>query len=231
MSQGLARKRALRGLARRIGLPADADVALLDVAMTHDSYACEHPERAQSNERLEFLGDAVLGAIVASELYTRHLERSEGQLSRMRASLVSRAALARSAELLDLGPLLLLGRGENAAGGARRPSVLADAFEALVGALFQMGGMQAAQTFIQRHHLAHAASSETTDPKTALQEYLQAKFKKAPHYAVTAQSGPAHARIFTVAVDVAGRRLGSGSGTTKKQAQTNAAREALAHLP
>jgi len=231
VSEGLARKRALRGLARKVGLPPSADLDVLDMALTHDSYASEHPRQAHSNERLEFLGDAVLGAVVAGELYARHPQRSEGQLSRMRASLVSRAALARSAEALDLGACLLLGRGESAAGGAHRPSVLADAFEALVGAIFHIGGMHAAQTFVNRSHLAHATSSETIDPKTALQEYAQARFKKAPHYAVTAQSGPPHARTFTVAVDVAGQTLGTGSGTTKKQAQTDAAREALAHLP
>ncbi len=231
MSQGLARKRALRSLARKIGLSAGVDLQALDTALTHDSYASEHPREARSNERLEFLGDAVLGAVVAAELYARHPERSEGQLSRMRASLVSRAALARSAEVLEIGALVLLGRGESAAGGAHRPSVLADAFEALVGAIFQIGGMHVAQTFLKRSHLAHATSSATTDPKTALQEYAQAKFKKPPHYAVTAQTGPAHARLFTVAVDVAGQILGTGSGTTKKQAQTDAAREALAHLP
>ncbi|HXW51571.1 MAG TPA: ribonuclease III [Candidatus Acidoferrales bacterium] len=231
MSHDLARKRALRDLARRAGLQARPDLELLDLALTHESYAAEHPELARSNERLEFLGDAIVGAVVAGELYDAHPERREGQLSRMRASLVSQAALARSAERLDIGPLIRLGRGERTSGGAKRASVLADVFEALVGAAFQMSGMEGARRFVRRNHLAHAAGSEASDPKTTLQELVQAKFKKTPHYAVTAQSGPPHARVFTVSVQVGDRTLGSGSGSTKKQAQSNAAREALAHLP
>jgi ribonuclease III len=231
VSHDLARKRVLRDLARRAGLPASVDLELLDLALTHESYAAEHPKAAVSNERLEFLGDAILGAVVTQALFAAHPDRAEGQLSRMRASLVSRAALSRSAERLELGALVRLGRGEQAAGGAQRASVLADVFEALVGAAFCAGGMQSAERFVRRNHLAHASGSETMDPKTALQELTQARFKKTPHYAVTAQTGVPHARIFTVTVQVGERILGSGSGTTKKQAQTNAAREALAHLP
>lgn len=231
MSHDLARKRALRELARRAYLPARADLDLLNVALTHESYASEHPAEAASNERLEYLGDAVLGAIVAHELFSAQPNASEGQLSRMRASLISRAALARAADHLGLGPLIRLGRGEKAAGGAQRPSVLADAFEALVGAAFETGGMDGARRFVRRNHLVHSPSSEATDPKTTLQELAQAKFKKTPHYALTAQTGPPHARVFTVAVHVGERILGNGSGSTKKQAQSNAAREALANLP
>jgi ribonuclease-3 len=236
MSHGLARTRALREFARRIGLPRGADLQIVNTALTHESYAIERPGAPPSNQRLEFLGDAVLGAIVASRLYERYPDRREGQLSRMRAALVSRDALARSAELLGIGELLLLGRGEHRSGGAQRPSVLADAFEALVGACFLIGGMQAAVRFVQGQHLAHATShasvdADGVDAKTKLQELTQAKFKKAPHYAVTSVSGPPHARVFTVVVTVAGRAVGRGSGTSKKQAQANAAREALAHLP
>jgi ribonuclease III len=230
VSQGLARKQALRKLAHQVGLAGSADVQLLDTALTHESYASEHSDGSMSNERLEFLGDAVLGAVVTYVLYRAYPTRREGQLSRIRASLVSRDALARSAQLLQLGSLIRLGRGERETGGALRPSVLANAFEAVVGALFELGGLTAAVDFVERHHLSHAASSETTDPKTSLQELSQAKFKKAPHYAVTAQTGPPHARIFTVTVEVAGRIVGRGSGTTKKQAQSNAAREALTNL-
>jgi ribonuclease III len=230
VSEGLARKRVLRRLARKAGLSPDVDLNIFDDALTHESYAVEHPGAARSNERLEFLGDAVLGAVVAHDLFRRNPGRREGQLSRMRAALVSREALAASAKRLELGSLLLLGRGERAAGGAHRPSVLADAFEAVVGAVFEIGGMQAATRFIQRHHLENVALTEVGDPKTTLQELIQARFKKAPHYAVTAQSGPPHARIFAVAVEVGGQVVGRGSGTTKKQAQTNAAREALANL-
>jgi ribonuclease-3 len=232
VSKALARKRALRDLARRLDLePSVVQSGRLDEALTHDSYAAErHASVAGANERLEFLGDAVLGAIVAHALFEQHPEYREGTMSRMRAALVSRAALAESARRLDLGPLLLLGRGEAATGGAQRASILAAAFEAIVGALYVTAGLQSARFFVMRHHLAHARSSEAVDPKTALQEYVQAKYKKAPHYAMTAQSGPAHARTFSVAVSVAGALLGSGQGATKKQAEAAAAREALVAL-
>jgi ribonuclease III len=226
-------------LARKLGLGDPGvdgralDIALLDVALTHDSYSAERAGRhevAPSNERLEFLGDAVLGALVADALYRRHPDKPEGKLSRLRAALVSRAALAQTAERLAIAPLLLLGRGEAAGGGAHRPSILAAALEAIVGAVYTSSGHEAARRFVERQHLAHAAPSDITDPKTTLQEYAQAKFKKAPHYAMSAPSGPAHARIFSVAVDIAGQPMGTGVGATKKQAETAAAREALERL-
>ena len=229
MSTGIGRKRALRAFARQIGLPRGTDLQLLDTALTHESYASEHPQ-VISNERLEFLGDAILGAVVGSWLFERHPQKREGQLSRLRAALVSRHALAGSAQTLGIGPLIALGRGERDTGGAQRASLLVDAFEALVGVAFLSGGMDAAACFVQRHHLDQATLGETTDPKTRLQELTQAKFKKAPHYAVIAQSGPPHARVFSVEVEVAGQTIGRGTGPTKKQAQANAAREALAHL-
>ncbi|HEV2038068.1 MAG TPA: ribonuclease III [Candidatus Eremiobacteraceae bacterium] len=230
MSQYLARKRALRSWARKLGIgSASVESGLLDTAFTHDSYAAEHGggREVASNERLEFLGDAVLGAVVTHALYERHPANPEGALSRLRAALVSRAALAQTAQRLEIAPLLLLGRGETAAGGAQRPSILAAALEAVVGALYLSDGLESVQRFIERHHLAHAAAFELTDPKTALQEYAQARFKKAPHYAIAAQSGPPHARIFAVTVSIAGKTAGFGSGNTIKQAQTAAAREAL----
>ena len=232
MSKALARKRALRELARRLDVsPLVLQSGRLEQALTHDSYAAErHDARGGANERLEFLGDAVVGAIVAHALFEQHPQEPEGTLSRMRAALVSRATLAETARRLDLGKFVLLGRGEEAAGGAQRPSILAAAFEAVVGALYLSAGLDAARRFVTRHHLAHAGSGESLDPKTALQEYVQAKYKKAPHYAMTAQSGPAHARTFSVAVSVGGVELGSGQGATKKQAEAAAAREALMAL-
>jgi len=232
VAEGSARRRGLRALARELRLgDGCVDNGLLDTAFTHDSYASEHSGRgAISNERLEFLGDALLGAVVAHALYLQHPEKAEGTLSRMRAALVSRAALAQTARRLRVAPLLRLGRGETAAGGAQRPSILAAAFEAIVGAVYLSEGLEPARRFIERSHLAHAGASETKDPKTALQEYAQAKFKKAPHYAMTAQSGPPHARVFTVTVSVAGRTVGSGDGASLKQAESAAAREALVTL-
>jgi len=232
MSAHLARRRALRALARRLELPLEFGASEeLAQALTHDSYAAERArDRVVSNERLEFLGDAVLGVIVARALFARHPDVPEGALSRMRAALVGRTALARTAQRLELGPLVLLGRGERATGGAQRPSILASALEALVAAVFLCEGYEAASRFVERHHLAHEQAVAALDPKTELQEYVQAKYKKAPHYAMTAQRGPAHARVFSATVTVAGVAAGSGEGPSLKLAQTAAARQALANL-
>jgi len=236
LTHNLSRRRALRSFGRRAGLGEAAKGAceLLDVALTHDSYAHERRQPgavAISNERLEFLGDAVLGHVVARDLYERFPDEPEGSLSRRRASLVSREALAASARRLDVGPLLLLGKGEAASGGERRPRVLAAVFEALVGAVYISEGFDAAADFVEREHLAHAETQQTSDPKTELQEYAQARFKRAPVYAVTGETGPAHAKAFTVEVSVGGKVLGTGAGATKKQAQARAAAQALSAIP
>ena len=230
MSAGLSRRRALQSLARRLGLGESiVESGLLDTALTHDSYAAEQGSHA-SNERLEFLGDAVLGALVSHSLYESHADKPEGTLSRLRAAIVSRQALALTAQRLDIAPLIALGRGERAAGGSERPSILAAALEATIGAVYLSEGLEASRRFIDRHHLAHVKPSDIIDPKTALQEYAQAKYKKAPHYAIGAQRGPSHARVFTVSVSVAGKTVGSGEGPTKKQAEAAAARAALAKI-
>ena len=234
MTRNLARRRALRALGRRLGCKAltpDA-VDLFDVALTHDSYSYEHArgDAAISNERLEFLGDAVLGHVAAHALYERYPAEPEGSLSRKRAALVSRQALAATARRLDVGALLRLGKGEAAAGGERRPSILAAVFEALVGAVYLSNGFAAAAGVVAREHLAHAAEPATVDPKTALQEYAQARFKHPPTYAVTSEAGPAHAKQYTVAVSIGANVLGTGTGPTKKQAQVEAAEHALKRL-
>lgn len=230
MSVDLGRRRKLRAFGRRLGFKASAGGhQLLELALTHDSYVSEHPQAA-SNERLEFLGDAVLGAIVAHALYERHPSEAEGRLSARRAALVSRAALAATSERLGVGALLRLGKGEAATGGATRPSILAGAFEAVVGALYASLGFRAAKRFVEREHLAKTEIDALVDPKSALQELAQAKFKRAPAYRVTAQSGPAHARLFMSAVAIGDTLLGTGSGPTKKQAEAAAAREALRAL-
>jgi ribonuclease III len=229
----LNRRRALRAFGRRLGLKGAVrgDCGALDAALTHDSYANERARPgdapATSNERLEFLGDAVLGHIVAHALFERFRGEREGVLSRRRAALVSRDALASTARRLDVAPLVLLGKGEAAAGGERRPSILAAVFEALVGAIYLSEGFDAARRFVEREHLAHASEPSAADPKTALQEYAQARFKRPPTYAVTGESGPAHAKTFTISVSVGGNVMGTGSGPTKKQAQAEAALEAL----
>jgi ribonuclease III len=233
MSEGLARRKALRELGRRLGLKAAAtgDCALLDTALTHDSYAFEHGDRtsAQSNERLEFLGDAVVGVAAAEWLYQRFPDESEGRLSRRRQALVSRAPLAETATRLGLAALLRVGKGETAALGQQRPSILASTFEALVGAVFLSEGYAAAARFVKREHLEHAQPESHADPRTALQELAQARFKRAPHYVLTGESGPAHNRVFCARVSV-GNVVGTGSGPTKKQAQAEAAAEALRKL-
>jgi ribonuclease-3 len=229
----------LRAFGARLRLKAAAsdEWRLLDEALTHDSYAHESgraksaaPPGPVSNERLEFLGDAVVGAAVADYLYRRHPEESEGELSRRRAALVSRAALAATAQRWDVGPLLLLGKGEAAAHGERRPSILAAAAESVIGAVFLAEGFAAACRFVTREHLAHADDGANADPKTTLQELLQGRFKRAPAYAVTSESGPAHARIFSISVFLGSDLLGTGAGPTKKLAEAAAAADALHRL-
>ena len=239
MSEGLARRKALRALGRALGLSKTAagDCALLDLALTHDSYAHERSarrsERGQSrsersNERLEFLGDAVVGLAAARWLYDRFPRESEGKLSRRRQSLVSQTALAVSAARIGLAPLVRVGRGEGK-NAALRPSILAAAFEAVVGAALVCEGFPAACTFIERMHLATAPATGAVDPRTELQEVSQARFGRAPQYALTNESGPPHARVFTARVSV-GSVVGTGSGPTKKQAQAEAAARALRKL-
>ena len=229
----------MRAFGTRLRLKAAAgdDWRLLDEALTHDSYAHEGSRAKSSaakdrvsNERLEFLGDAVLGAAVADYLYRRHPAESEGGLSRRRAALVSRSALAATAARWDVGPLLLLGKGEAAAHGERRPSILAAVAEAIIGAVFLAEGFAAACRFVTREHLAHADAGVDADPKTALQELLQGRFKRAPAYAVTSETGPAHARLFSISVFLGADLLGTGAGPTKKLAEAAAAADALHSL-
>lgn len=236
MSESSGRRRSLRALGARLRLKAGASEywRILDEALTHDSFAHE-TSRAQalaravvpSNERLEFLGDAVVGAAVADYLFKRYPNEPEGGLSRRRAALVSRTALSAAAQRWDLGPLLLLGKGEAAAHGERRPSILASAAEAVIGAVFLGEGFAAACRFVTREHLAHADAGVDADPKTALQELLQGRFKRAPSYTVTSETGPAHARTFSISVFLGGDLLGTGAGATKKLAEAAAAADAL----
>jgi len=218
----------MRSLGRALGLAktASGDCALLDLALTHDSYAYERGAKhaLRSNERLELLGDAVVGLAATRFLYDRFPHEREGRLSRLRQSLVSRTALAASAERMRLAPLVRLGKG--AKGATLRPSILAGAFEAVAGAAFVCEGFAAAARFVERTHLAHAALTSGADPRTELQELSQARFGRAPVYSLTGESGPAHARVFTARVS-SGGVVGTGSGSTKKQAQAEAAAKAL----
>ena len=218
-----------------------ADAALLQTALTHPSYANEHPDDApQDNERLEFLGDAVLGMIVARMLYQRFPEVSEGHLTEWRAFLVCGPTLSRVAGRLDLGRWLRLGRGEDQTGGREREGNLERAYEAVVGAIYLDGGLDAARTFVRASLADDLATLESNpeplNPKGALQELAQRVGRadddgaSRPEYVLLAETGPDHLRHYEVAVEVGGEMLGRGEGASKQQAEKEAAMEALTVL-
>ncbi len=206
----------------------------LEQALVHSSYAYEYPQIGPSNERLEFLGDAVLNLIVSDFLVSTYPDASEGALSRYRAALVNARYLAGIARLLDLGAYLLLGRGEERQAGRKKPSMLADALEALVAAVYLDGGYESARIVVKAlFHSDHNPQKEdmiSRDYKTTLQEYAQKWQKVSPEYRLLGQIGPAHDRIFEVEVWMADRPLGRGEGKSKKQASQEAARQALLTL-
>ncbi|HEY7509994.1 MAG TPA: ribonuclease III [Vicinamibacteria bacterium] len=209
------------------------DRALLDRALTHTSHA--HQDAAEGtlhNEPLEFLGDSVLGFVVADLLHRRDPEGAEGGKSKARAYLVAAPSLARKAAELGLPALLRLGRGEEKTGGRKKSSLWADAYEAVIAALYLDGGLPAAYRFVEREFagdLAEAASA-STDHKSALQELLQARGEAVPEYVVLAEEGPSHRREFRVECRVNGRALSEATGSSKKTAQQEAARRALEAL-
>ena len=210
------------------------DPSLLEHALIHGSYANENPDIATSNERLEFLGDAILGLIIAEELYQRLPQCSEGELTKLRASLVRRDALSRMARAISLGNHLYLGKGEEASGGQRKPANLAGAFEAIIAAIFFDQGLNTARDFVLRSadkELNKALSQGAeADYKSQLQEIIQARQQQPPTYQVIETAGPDHARTFTVEVRAGNTVLGKGSGKSKKMAEAEAARLALARL-
>jgi ribonuclease-3 len=209
------------------------DRGLLEHALTHRSRAAEDASGGVAdNESLEFLGDAVLGLVVAEMLFRRYPEYNEGQKSKIKASVVSTQALARRAEQIQLGEHLLLGRGEEKTGGRFKQALLADGYEALIAALYLDGGLPAAAGFLERE-LADAIASGAgeavvgQDYKSALQERLQALGRPLPDYRVAGESGPDHRKEFTIEVVVGGEVLGTASGKAKKEAEQEAARLAL----
>ena len=212
------------------------DRGLLEHALTHRSRAHEDVTGGVTdNESLEFLGDAVLGFVVADLLFRRYPDRDEGQKSKMKASLVSSVALSVQAARLDLGRYLLLGRGEEKSGGRRKQTLLADTYEALIAAVYLDGGIDAARVFLERQFgaLIERAGDLAVvgdDYKSALQERLQAEGKPLPEYTVADELGPAHRRLFQVDVSVSGAVLARGEGRTKKEAEQDAARRAIAAL-
>ena len=210
------------------------DEGLLRLALTHPSIAHEDNAPVPHNQRLEFLGDAVLQLVLTQELYEKFPEFDEGPLTKARARLVNRRALAERARALDLGAHLILSRGEEMHGGRERPSALADVFEALLGAIFLDGGFEAASKFILSEF--GAAFGELGEfpgienPKGELQELLQARSSKAPEYHVVSAVGPDHDRVFECTVEHEGLELARGSGKSKKSAESNAALAALKKL-
>lgn len=210
------------------------DHALLQQALFHRSYLNEVEEEVESNERMEFLGDAVLGLIVSDKLYRDYPGLSEGHLSQLRAILVRWDALARVAERINLGEYLMMGRGEEMSGGRARPSNLSGALEALIGAAFLDGGLTRARKLVLRLLKEDfddiAARGVTADSKSELQHVAQARWHEIPQYRLISSEGPDHAKVFTVEAAVAARVLGRGQGRSKKQAELNAARQALETL-
>ena len=209
------------------------NITLLQNALSHSSYANERwHDSLKSNERLEFLGDSILGMVTAEYLYRNFPERPEGELTRMRADMVCEQALARVAEQIGLGDHLLLGHGEESGGGRSRNSILADAVESVIAACFLDGGMDAARSFIDAFVLTDVPvrRMRNADYKTALQELVQQKKNQQLAYILVGESGPDHDKRFRVQVTLNGVVVGTGEGKSKKRAEQMAAQAAIATL-
>ena len=205
------------------------DAGLLKQAMSHKSFASESGSGV-CNERMEFLGDSVLAAVVAHQLFTEYPDEPEGNLSKKKSLLVSRPSLAAWAEELGLGTYLYLGVGEETTGGRTRQSLLANALEALIGAIYLDGGYEPAAVFIRTWCARRHGSLEETDHKSRLQEMLQKKYKVPPTYEIASSAGPDHDKTFSVEVRIGEKRLGAGTGKSKKEAEQAAALDALSRM-
>lgn len=215
-------------------IPNFKNKALLEQSLIHRSYLNETKEKLSSNERLEFLGDSIISFVVSGYLYNKFRDYDEGRLTNLRSLLVNTKSLADCARELDLGSKLKLSKGEEESGGRQNQSLLADVFEALVGALFLDSGTEAVkklidevllpktQTFIEKNMLK--------DPKSMLQEYVQSHKKASPKYIVTSEVGPPHAKLFTVGAYIGDLLLGKGEGKSKQEAEEKAATSALEKL-
>ena len=209
------------------------NISLLQNALTHSSYANERwHDSLKSNERLEFLGDSILGMVVAEYLYRNFPNRPEGELTRMRADMVCETSLAAVADQIGLGEHLLLGHGEERFGGRKRASILADAVESVIAACFLDGGMEAAKGFVTKFVMTNVPVKQlhNADYKTALQELVQQKKDQVLSYALISESGPDHDKEFRVQVSLNGDPIGTGVGRSKKRAEQDAARNALEAL-
>ncbi|MGP0128590.1 MAG: ribonuclease III [cyanobacterium endosymbiont of Rhopalodia musculus] len=214
--------------------------ALLDCALTHRSYVNEHRDVTEHNERLEFLGDAVLQFVVSEELYRRHPELNEAQLTRLRSKLVDEPQLAQFAKVLDLGEFMYLGQGAIKDGGQKNPALLSDTFEAIIGAYFLDAGIEAVQRFVRSLFKdaidtliipeSKKVSSKIIDVKNRLQEWALANYKKVPKYFLIEELGPDHAKEFIFGVQINKQLLGTGKGRRKQEATKAAAQDALNKL-
>ncbi len=202
---------------------------LLEKALTHSSYANEGKHGGESNERLEFLGDSVLGFVAAKYLFEKETG-PEGELTKLRAAVVCEKALCSYSQELGLGDYLLLGKGERLTGGAERPSILADAFEAVIAAMYLDGGLEPVRAFVLRFIEKEANNQRRRhfkDYKTTLQEIVQQNPEERLEYVLTGESGPDHNKVFIVEVHLNSNVIGAGRGRSKKEAEQQAAREAL----
>jgi len=204
------------------------DPSILKEALTHSSSLSPKEGRGRDNERLEFLGDSVIELVVSHLLYERFPERREGDLSKMRASLVNEESLAKLARKIDLGEALILGKGEERTGGREKDSILSSALEALAAAIYLDGGYKEAERVIRELFLPliEERGWKDSDYKTQLQEYTQGRYKTVPRYILLKEEGPDHRKLFEVAVTIEGRVWGRGKGRSKKEAEQKAAQEA-----
>ncbi len=220
-----------QAVAERLGLPV-RDLDLLEQALVHSSWLHEHPDAARGhNERLEFLGDAVVNLSISEALYARHPDDDEGALSARRAAIVSTAGLARLAGRIDLGRDLMLGEGESQRSGRRRPSLLASSFEALTGALYLDLGYEPVRDWLMRlaepELTLEAPVISLKSPKSRLQEYTQRRTGERPEYRLVDATGPDHEKSFRVEVWVDGQVVGVGEGLSRREAETAAAAQAI----
>ncbi len=213
------------------------NINLVKNALTHDSFF-KKEERSNSNispfERMEFLGDSVLGLVVAQELFVKFPKKQEGNLSKLKSKIVSEKFLTLKAKEIELGEYILLSSEEAKSGGRDKPSIVSDSMEALICAIYLDGGMNSARKFIKQRILKdfekYVNRDELTNYKSILQEYTQSKFQEPPMYKVVSEEGPDHQKIFTFNVLIQGQSYGTGSGANKKTAQQNAAKEACKSL-
>jgi ribonuclease-3 len=228
------RRASLEKVSRVLGVRF-RDLRFLNQALMHRSYVHDVAlDRGESNERMEFLGDSVLGLLVNEHLYARYADRQEGLLTKIKSLVVSEPILSRKAEELGIGDFILLSGNERASGGAGRSSILADAFEAVIAAVYLDSGLDEARTFVETHLLSELdhllAHDEYKNYKSIVQEHAQRELGSRPRYRVVSAKGPEHERTFFVELRLGGHALGRGEGKNKKEAEQMAARSALAKL-